>query len=424
MDEKKRIKSSRRLLTGSQKALLAQGALSGTFFAIGTGNFLAGYLLYLGAQPAFCAVVAALPQLGCIMQIISPFLFEKMRSRKVLICGCCFAFRFGMGLAGLIPFLLPTQNAKLGSIFALYLLAFCCAGFVTPGLDQWTMELAPKYRRGQFFAGRNILSALLNSGISLVLGWQLDQFTLQGKSETGYFVLYACCCLLACVDLFLLSKMDEVPCKPMVSMKLGDLLRPLRDQTYRKIMIFLLMWFFAVNFSRAFVSVYMLEALGMPHTTITIVATVASAAGMVGTWFWGSVADRSSWNRIMIWTGCLVGTAYLCWGMVRPGQHLLAAFVLQAVLGGCNGSFEIASMNLQFSCSPREGKTLYLGVGAAVSNLAGYGAAILGASLQSWLMGPMGIRSINLLFTCSGLFCLMAVLSVVPKLPKVIPGEE
>ncbi len=419
-----RVNSHKNNLTGSQKALLAQGALSSTFFAIGTGNFLAGYLLYLGAQPAFCAVVAALPQLGCIMQIISPFLFERMRHRKFLICGCCFAFRMGMGIAGLIPFLLPGQNAKLGAVFVLYLLAFSCAGFVTPGLDQWTMELAPRYRRGQFFAWRNILSALLNSGISLVLGWQLDQFTLRGESAKGYFVLYLCCCLLACVDLFLLSRMEEIPCEPMASMKLGDLMRPIRDKTYRKIMVFLLLWFFAVNFSRAFVSVYMIQALGMPHTTITVVATVASGAGMVGTWFWGKMADRSSWNRIMIWTGCLVGASYLCWGMVQPGKHLIAAFVLQAMLAACNGSFEIANMNLQFSCSPRAGKTLYLGVGAAVSNLAGYGAALLGASLQSRLMEPLGIRSINLLFLCSGIFCLGAVLSIVPKLPKIIPGEE
>lgn len=421
MDQKNQNASP---LTGSQKALLAQGALSSAFFSIGTGNFLAGYLLYLGAQPAFCAVVAALPQLGCIMQLISPFLFERLRHRKALICGVCFAFRFGMGLAGLIPFLLPGQNARLAAVFVLYLLAFSCAGFVTPGLDQWTMELAPRFRRGQFFAWRNILSALLNSGISLALGWQLDRFTLRGQSARGYFVLYLFCCLLACVDLFLLTRMEEIPCEPMPGVRLGDLMRPLRDKNYRKIMAFLPMWFFAVNFSRSFVSVYMLEGLGMPHTAITLVSTVASGAGMVGTWFWGRIADRSSWNRMMLFTGCLVGAAYLCWGFVRPGNHLAAAFALQAVLGACSGSFEIASMNLQFSCSPKAGKTLYLGVGAAVSNVAGYGAAVLGASLQNWLMAPMGIRSINLLFLCSGIFCLTAVLAIVPKLPEIIPGQE
>lgn len=411
-------------LTDSQKVLLAQGALSSTFFSIGTGNFLAGYLLYLGAQPAYCAVVAALPQLGCLMQLISPFLFERMRNRKAFICGCCFAFRMGMGLAGLIPFLLPNQNTRLGAVFVLYLLAFLCAGFVTPGLDQWTMELAPKCRRGQFFAARNIFSALLNSGISLVLGWQLDRFSQQGNSATGYFVLYLCCCLLACVDFLLLSRMDEIPCQPMAVVKLRDLARPLRDKTYRKIMVFLPMWFFAVNFSNAFLSVYMLQGLKMSHTAITLVATVASGAGMVGIWFWGRLADHSSWNRVMIWAGTAVGVAYLCWGLVKPGSHWAAALALQAFLGACSGSFSMASSNLQFSCSPREGKTLYLGVGAAVSNLAGYGAALLGASLQSALMISSGIGSVRVLFLCSGIFCLIPALFIIPRLPKIVPGEE
>jgi len=411
-------------LTGSQKAMLAQSALSSVFFSLGTGNFLAGYLLYLGAQPAYCAVVAALPQLGCIMQLVSPFLFERLRHRKVLICVCCFVFRMGMGLAGLIPFLLPDKSARLAAVFVLYLLAFSFAGFATPGLDQWTMDLAPKHRRGSFFAARNIVSALINASISMALGWQLDRFSFRGESAKGYILLYGCCCLLACVDLFLLSRMEQIPCEPMVSVKPRDLLRPLRDKTYRKIMAFLPMWFFAVNFSNAFVSVYMIQGLGMAHTTITVVATVASAAGMAGTWFWGRVADRSSWNRILMWTGCVVGIVYLCWGMVRPGKYLIAPFVLQSVLAACNGSFEIAKANLQYSCSPGEGKTLYLGVGAAVSNLAGYGAALLGAGIQSRLMGPMGIRSINSLFVCTGLLCLGAVLSIVPKLPKIVPGEE
>lgn len=418
------VENQQRKLTGSQKAVLVQGALSSAFFSIGTGNFLAGFLLYLGAQPAYCAVVAALPQLGCLMQFVSPFLFERMQNRKALICGVCFAFRFGMGLAGLIPFLLADQNARLAAVFVLYLLAFSCAGFVTPGLDQWTMELAPKCRRGQFFATRNILSALLNSGISLALGWQLDRFAQNGSSGTGYFVLYLCCCLLACADLFLLSRMDEVSCQPMAAVYLRDLARPLRDKTYRKIMAFLPMWFFAVNFSNAFLSVYMLQGLGMSHTAITLVATVANGAGMAGIWFWGTLADNTSWNRVMIWAGSMVGLAYLGWGLVKPGSHWVSAMVLQSLLGACSGSFSMASANLQFSCAPREGKTLYLGVGAAVSNLTGYGAALAGAALQGALMAGSGIGSIRVLFLCSGVFCLIPVLFIVPRLPGVIPGEE
>lgn len=411
-------------LTDSQKTMLVQGALSGAFFSIGTGNFLAGYLTYLGASPAFCAIVAAVPQLGCILQLLSPLFFERLRHRKMAIRVCCFAYRMGMGLAGLVPFLLVGQGARLGAAFALYLLAFLMAGFVTPGLDQWTMQLAPDHRRGRFFAGKNILSALINSAISLGLGWQLDQFTERGRPGTGYLVLYGVCCVLACVDQYLLGRMEEVPCVPMESLRLDDLKRPLKDLTYRKIVAFLPAWFFAQNFSSAFLSVYMLRALGMSHTQISGVAMVASAAGILGTWFWGRVADRSSWNRIMLWSGCIIGAAYLCWGAVTPGVGLVVPFLLQSLVSACSGSFGMASANLQYSCAPREGKTIYLGVGAAISNLTGYGAALLGAWLQSLLEWNLGIQSIRILFLCSGVFCLGAVLGIVPKLPKILLDER
>lgn len=411
-------------LTDSQKMLLMQGALSSALFSVGTGNFLAGYLTYLGASPAFCAIVAAIPQLGCILQLVSPFLFERLRHRKMLICGCCFAFRIGMGVAGVIPFALSGKNERLGAVFALYLLVFLLAGFVTPGLDQWTMALAPNYRRGRFFATKNIVSALMTAGISLALGWQLDHFVSKNAAGTGYLILYVCCCVLACVDLFLLSRMEEIPCEPMSGLKITDLIRPLRDKTYRKIILFLPMWFFALNFSNAFLSVYMLQGLRMSHTAITGVATIASVAGILGTWFWGRRADKSSWNSVLMWTGCLIGGTFLCWAAVRPGCGVAVPLVLQASVAACTGSFHVASMNLQFGCSPREGKTLYLGVGAAISNLTGYAATLFGASFQSSLMQEMGIGSICVLFGCTGVLCLGAVLLIVPRLPEIIPGKE
>ena len=62
-------------------------------------------------------------------------------------------------------------------------------------------------------------------------------------------------------------------------------------------------------------------------------------------------------------------------------------------------------------------------MGAAISNLTGYGAALLGASMQSFLELRLGIESIRILFACSGAFCLAAVLLIVPKLPKIILGN-
>jgi len=168
----------------------------------------------------------------------------------------------------------------------------------------------------------------------------------------------------------------------------------------------------------------MLQGLGMSHTAITGIGTIASVAGIVGTWVWGKLADKTSWNSVLTRTGCIIGGTFVCWSFVRPEWGVVIPLLLQASVAACSGSFNVASQNLQFSCSPREGKTLYLGVGAAISNLSGYAAVLIGASAQNALMQALGIRSICVLFACTGVLCLVAVLLFVPRLPKIIPGQE
>lgn len=404
--------------TRSQNLFFFENALATLLFMLGTGNFLAGYLAYLGAPPAYCALIGAMPQLGCVLQLLSPFFFERLRHRKALICICCFAFRFGMGIAGLLPFLLPDTSARLTAVFILYLLAFLMAGFVTPGLNQWIMELAPTERRGSYFAKKDIISALFTSCISLLIGHQLDHFTATGRTTTGYLVLFSSCCVLALVDQLLMHRIEEVPHPTVPRLHPADLARPLKDAGYRRIVHFLLLWFFSVNFSSAFLPVYMLQVLGMSHTAITGVNVVAGAVGVVGTWLWGRIADHTSWNRVLMLAGSVIGGAYFCWAFVGPQSFTAAPFFLQAAIAGCSSAFNMASLNLQYSCCPKDGKTIYLGVCAACSNLVGYFAAATSAALQSQLMAVWGASSIAVLFAISGILCLGTALLFSRRLPQ------
>ena len=103
----------------SRRVLLIQGALAASMFSLGTGNFLAGYLSYLGAGPALIAQITAIPTLGCVLQMLSPFLFERLRYRKLAIVILCFAFRFSMGFTVLAPFLFSGFGGRLSFVFAL-----------------------------------------------------------------------------------------------------------------------------------------------------------------------------------------------------------------------------------------------------------------------------------------------------------------
>lgn len=214
-----------------------------------------------------------------------------------------------------------------------------------------------------------------------------------------------------------MHQIDEVIHPTVTQLHLVDLVRPLKDADYRRIVHFLLLWFFSVNFSSAFLPVYMLQVLGMSHTVITSVNVVAGAVGIIGTWLWGRIADHTSWNRVLMLAGSVIGGAYLCWAFVHPQSCTAAPFFLQAAIAGCSSAFNMASLNLQYSCCPKNGKTIYLGVCAACSNLVGYFAAAISAALQSQLMAVWGANSIAVLFAISGILCLGTALLFSRRLP-------
>lgn len=72
-------------LQAGRRRIIEEGAVAGIIYALVTGNFLAGYLSYLGASVSFCAKVAMIPSLGCVLQFFSPFVFERMHHRKLAI---------------------------------------------------------------------------------------------------------------------------------------------------------------------------------------------------------------------------------------------------------------------------------------------------------------------------------------------------
>ena len=113
-------------------------------YAVATGNFLAGYLSSLGASVSLCAAAAMIPSFGCVLQFISPFVFERMHHRKLAIWLMCVVFRLSVSSILLIPLALPDPGHARAVVLVLYTIGFFSAGLVTPGLEHMVLGIAPK----------------------------------------------------------------------------------------------------------------------------------------------------------------------------------------------------------------------------------------------------------------------------------------
>jgi MFS family permease len=406
----------------SRRILLKQGAIAAAMFSLGTGNFLAGYLAYLGASPAFIAQITAIPTLGCVLQMVSPFLFERLRYRKLAIIVTCFAFRFSMGFTVLAPFLFHGYGARLAFVFVLYLFSFLAAGFVTPALNQWVLQIGPLNGRGRYFAFKDIIATLLTALVSYGMARQLDLFTGKGTPLLGYVVVYGFCTVFSIVDVILMCTMHEPPSKPVSNMKWTDIWAPLKNPGFCPVLLFNILSYFSSFLSGPFLSVYQLQYLQLNHSFITAVGIVCSLVGMVGIWFWGRAADRTYWHVVVLCGGGITALCNLGWFLISPGTAKIMAPILMAVSAAGGAASGMAGLNMQYDASPQEGKTTYLGVTAAMASLTGYGSAMLGSLVQRWLQFSMGLGSMRVLFLMSSICAVSTLLYGLRRLPKQKPA--
>lgn len=406
-------------LKRSQRLLLIQGALAAVLYSLGTGNFLAGYLIILGASPSLIAKIVAIPQLGCVLQLIAPLYFERKQKRKRAIVVMCFLFRFSIGGTVLAPLLFQTQNGRLGFVFVLYLISFMSAGFVTPALNQWIMQIAPTENRGQYFAIKDILAAVANAGVAFLMGRQLDVCAEKGIPMTGYFTIYGFCMLVAVVDSVLLIFQEEIPCPVLPNISPRDLLQPLKDLSYRPLLVYEILGITSAMLANGYLAVYQLNVLGLSHTFIASVGAFSSAITMMAIWFWGKVADKTNWTTVVLITRAMNVICLFGWCLMPSSIAIVGAPVLMMVSAAGIGASGMAVVNLQYAHCPEKGKTTYLGVTTAIGSLTGYAAAMLGSRLQITMEPVIGSGpSMAVLFGISGVLSLIAFEHGSKNLPR------
>lgn len=403
----------------SQHILLIQGTLASVMHALGTGNFLAGYLSYLGATPAQIARVMVIPQLGCVLQLVAPLFFERRPRRKFSIICLCFGFRFMMGFAVLAPFLFREQQAQLRFACVLYLVSFLLAGFVTPALNQWILQIAPDKGRGRYFAEKDILFAVVNAGVAFLMGRQLDAHTAAGAPLTGFLVINGFCIVGSVVDLALMIMECEDPSPAMPNISIRDLAAPLRDRHFRPLLVFEVLCYCSSMSSMGFLSVYQLNVLGLSHTFITSVGILTSVAGMAAIWVWGRIADRTYWTPVILATRAMSAMCLFGWWLLPSGIARAGALVLMLLTAVGGNAAGMSGVNLQYDHCPEEGKTAYLGLTAALASLIGYGVSLLGSSVQNHLAGMIGSGpSMAMLFCFSGVLSLISLIYGMIRLPR------
>lgn len=364
----------------------------------------------LGASGLHIGILEALPTAMLFMQFVAAVFANSLRYRRRLWIGVSIAQRLMLLPPALGIVLLPglADRTWLWLLIGAAALNQGLLHFGTPLWMSWMGDYLPRQGLSQFWGLRHFwmqwtaaLSLLAGAGLMLASGWPI---------RSKFAVLIAAAAVAGLADVLTYLYVDEPPVTSLPRASLRRILSdPFRNPPFRTFIAYSCFWNFACMVGAPFISMYLLQHVGMSVGLVLLVWALSWVGGAVFSGAMGRLAERFGHRPLLVL--CTVFKPLLMLVLlVLPRNPSVAfwlvtpAFMLDALL---NAGILIATNGFLLKNSPRQNRSMFIAAGTAVAGIVGGVTAVvagvvltgLGPWAISW--GPIQINAFHVMFAVS-----------------------
>ncbi len=359
------------------------------------GNFFAGLMLLLNADNSFVGLMTMIIFGANLLQLFSPYILERFERRKKLLISLRVAMQFfNIVFIGIVPLLPMSDGTKL-TLLALSVFVINALGaLMSPGFSVWHIAHIPQRVRVSYFSVVSMLNGIFVAVMNLAASQVVDRFKAGGNELLGLELLRIVALIIAVFDIYLLSKLRELPrTAPAKKIKLADLvIKPWKERIYLRTVLVVVLWSMIANIPGSYYTVYLLRDLNVSYSYITLINMLNVVVLIVFTPVWRKLFSRRSWLKPLSWAMILFSPHYLVLALVSPG--LLWLFPLGSIWSNiCLVGISLAFTSVAYVNIPQENQTLFIGFYSTMSNL----GALVGAFLSRTFMTAFEGTKFNLL---------------------------
>ncbi|MBU2043930.1 MAG: MFS transporter [Candidatus Omnitrophica bacterium] len=369
---------------------IIDGALSAVMGSLAGGMFLMGFALkVLKAEVSQIGLLAALPMFANLIQIFGSYIIEKTGKKK-LFCFIC------VGLSRLLWIAIIMLPMAIFSSFSdwrvLVLVIVIAASSLLSSLSgvawlAWMSDLVPENVRGTYFGKRNMIASACGAVVILAAGKFL---TLWGSrfgedNPYSYIIIFSLGLAVGLLSTWFLIRIPEAESAiqtPKNSIDFSLFLKPLKNHNFFRLIIYVSCWIFGVQLAAPFYGVFMISNLKIDFSTITIFGTFAMLATLLMMKIWGPISDKLGNKPIIIVSGLILATIPLLWIVALPKNYYLPIMIAHLLTGAFMAGASLSQFNILIKLSPREGRSAYLALFAAITGIIGGTAPIIGGWLS------------------------------------------
>ncbi|GEP97282.1 MFS transporter [Chitinophaga cymbidii] len=374
------------------KMVIRDGVASEAMTTLTGGAFIIAMAILLGASNLQLGLIASLPTLVNLFQLISIWLVRRYNNRRAITVIFSFLARFPLVIIGILPLFFP-QFTTIELIIPILFFYYFSGAIAGASWNSWMKDLVPERELGGYFAKRSSYMQTLNVVLSLLLALGLD-FLRDRRPELemdAYGWMFIAAGIIGLTGSYILSMTPE-PQSFLTKENIFRMLRrPLKDSNFRKLLIFNSAWIFAVNIAAPFFTVFMMKSMGLGLSYIIGLTILSQVSSILTIRLWGLFADRYS-NKTIIAIGapiyilCLVAWCFVgIYSQLWPNLVLLA--LIHILMGFSNAGINLSLTNIGLKLAPQADAIIYLAAKNVITAIFSALAPLLGGSLADYFTG-------------------------------------
>lgn len=367
---------------------IADGLASEAMTTLTGGAFLVALALLLGASNFEIGLLAAMPTLTNVFQLLSIWLVRRFANRRMISVVCSILARLPLAVLGYWVFTSPQATSVQILLFFLFFYYFF-GSISGPVWNSWMKDLIPVRSLGSYFAKRSAYMQSLNVVLSLLLAIILDYTKRHypGVLLGSYGIMFGIAGIVGLFGVYLLSRVPE----PRPIMSRGNIFElfklPIRNKNFSRLLVFISAWSFAINIAIPFFTVFMLTSLELPLSYVIGLGILSQAASILTIRVWGIFADRYSNKTIIAIGGPLYSLCIIAWcfvGLFNVYVNFFLLILIQIFSGIATAGINLSLTNIGLKLAPDEDAIVYLSAKNIVSALFASLSPLIGGYLADY----------------------------------------
>ncbi len=404
------------------KISIIEGTFATLYTTLAGGMFLAGLALFLGANSFQIALLTAIPALVSGFSFLAGYLVRRVGARKRVVL-----WTAGLGRTVyllFVPFLLLGIRFKIELFLLVVMLSSVLMAIAGTVWTFWISDLVPEERRGRFFGMRNAILNVSGVFVAYAAGRGMDWLKAGNQEISGYALAFTLAVSFGLVSTLLLTRQPEPPLTPRPEPSLKEIfLGPLHEPQFRRLTIFLAVWFLTGTLASPFYLVHLIKNLHFSFAAIAIYSMIGGVIGVLFQLFWGRVIDRFGSRPVTVFNFALVGLMPFLWLFATP--HFRLPIWIDAILNGTvwtGASLGLWNLLLDLADNPAR-KESYFAIYSVVTGLGAFIAAILAGTVAQ-LLSRFHLTILGLDFYNYDVMFLFAGLARFACLPLLLKVQE